>query len=392
MAFLFLPGPLAAPEVRAAFGPGATSAEPAVALGHAVQGDPAHGRLALVPAPGREAPGVLIGSGGPAADAARRLLVAMGGSDLRLEARLPDGSSVLARAVAAPAAPEAPPAPGDGPDQPALLREIILEFLGQPPQDDPGAAARLVAAIALRAAARVRGAARSAPRALGSPFGPGDVDPGTVAWPYGAFFAVESHRLRHRRHDGSMTGPVDRAVFTSGDAVTVVPFDPARGTVLLVEQFRAGPAARRDPRPWSIEAVAGRCDGLESPEATARREAVEEAGLALGRLVRAAAYYPSPGIASEFITSFVGEADLGAAGGLHGLAEEDEDIRALVVPLEAALDAAESGEIANAPLLVTLHWLARHRDRLVAAWMTEAAAPAPEASRAGAEAAPDSPT
>ena len=374
MAFLFLPGPLAAPDVRIALGPEAAAAEPAVALGHAVQGDVAGGRLVLVPAPGSEAPGMLIGSGGAAADAARRLLVAMGGGELRLEARRPDGSSVLAQAVAAPHAPEALPstAPDTGPQQHALLREIILEFLGQPPQDDPEAAARLVAAIAMRAAARVRGAARSAPCALGSPFGPGDVDPGSVTWPYGAFFAVESHRLRHRRYDGGMTGPVDRAVFTSGDAVTVVPFDPVRGTVLLVEQFRAGPAARRDPRPWSIEAVAGRCDGLETPEATARREAVEEAGLPLGRLVRAAAYYPSPGIASEFITSFVGEADLGTAGGLHGLAEEDEDIRALVVPLETALDAAESGEIANAPLLVTLHWLARHRDRLVAAWAAEA--------------------
>lgn len=370
MAFLFLPGPFAAPEVRTALGSGAEAADPAVAHGHAVQGDIAGGRLGLVPGPGRAAPGVLIGSGGAAADTARQLLVAMGGSEMRLEAHRPDGSSVLAQAVVAPTTPDLPPADAriEGSEQHALLREIILEFLGQPPQDEPSAAARLVAAIAMRAAARVRGAARSAPCVLGSPFGPEDVDPGTVAWPYGAFFAVESHRLRHRRYDGGMTGPVERAVFTSGDAVTVVPFDPARGTVLLVEQFRAGPAARRDRRPWSIEAVAGRCDGLETPEATARREAVEEAGLTLGRLVRAAAYYPSPGIASEFITSFVGEADLGAAGGLHGLAEEDEDIRALVVPLEDALDAAESGEIANAPLLVTLHWLARHRDRLVAAW------------------------
>lgn len=370
MAFLFLPGPLALPEVRTALGCGAEAADPVVVQGHVVQGDPAEGRLGLMPAPGQDAPGVLIASDGTAADSARRLLVAMGGSEQRLEAHRPDGSSVLAQAVVVPAAPEPSPqaAPGDEPQQAALLREIVLEFLGQPPQEDAETAARLVAAIAMRAAARVRGAARSAPCVLGSPFGPGDVDPGTVAWPYGAFFAVESHRLRHRRYDGSMTGTVERAVFTSGDAVTVVPFDPARGTVLLVEQFRAGPAARRDPRPWSIEAVAGRCDGLETPEATARREAVEEAGLTLGRLVRAAAYYPSPGIASEFITSFVGEADLGTAGGLHGLAEEDEDIRALVVPLDAALDAAELGEIANAPLLVTLHWLARHRDRLTAAW------------------------
>ena len=38
--------------------------------------------------------------------------------------------------------------------------------------------------------------------------------------------AMEEHRLRHRRFDGAMSEPLDRAVFTSGDAVTVLPFDP----------------------------------------------------------------------------------------------------------------------------------------------------------------------
>jgi nudix-type nucleoside diphosphatase (YffH/AdpP family) len=114
--------------------------------------------------------------------------------------------------------------------------------------------------------------------------------------------------------------------------------------------------------------VAGRCDALEPPEATARREALEEAGLTLGRLERIAAYYPSPGIISEFITAFVGEADLSAAGGLHGLPDEHEDIRAVVVPLDAALAAVASGEIDNAPLILSLLWLARHQDRLRREW------------------------
>ena len=127
--------------------------------------------------------------------------------------------------------------------------------------------------------------------------------------------------------------------------------------MLLIEQFRAGPHARRDPRPWCLETVAGRCDALEPPEATARREAREEAGLELGRLERIAAYYPSPGIVAEYITAFVGEADLGGAGGVHGLPEEHEDIRALVVPLEAALAAVATGEINNAPLMLSLYWL-----------------------------------
>ena len=165
-----------------------------------------------------------------------------------------------------------------------------------------------------------------------------------------------------------MSPPLERSVFASGDAATVLPFDVRRDAVLLIEQFRPGAFARRDPRPWFLETVAGRCDPLENPETTARREAREEAGLELGRLERVAAYYSSPGIAAEHITAFVGEADLSAAGGTHGVADEHEDIRAFVVPLDAALDAVATGEINNAPLLVTLLWLARHRGRLAAAW------------------------
>jgi nudix-type nucleoside diphosphatase (YffH/AdpP family) len=207
------------------------------------------------------------------------------------------------------------------------------------------------------------------PTALSAAPGTDGVELAERVHPYARFFAVEEHRLRHPRFDGGMSEPVERSVFASGDAVTVLPFDPRAGTVLLIEQFRAGPWARKDPRPWCLETVAGRSDRAEPPEATARREAVEEAGLTLGRLERIAAYYPSPGIASEYIVGFVGEADLGGAGGrTHGLAEEQEDIRTLVVPLERAMAAFASGEIRNAPLIISLLWLDRHAARLRLAW------------------------
>lgn len=71
---------------------------------------------------------------------------------------------------------------------------------------------------------------------------------------------------------------------------------------------------------------------------------------------------------SEYITAFVGEADLGAAGGTFGLPEEHEDIRAQVVPLEAALAAVASGEIDTAPLMLALSWLAANAPRLRRDW------------------------
>ncbi len=233
---------------------------------------------------------------------------------------------------------------------------------------EASAVAGLLHGIGIRALARTRGALSAAPVALGAGLGASDVAPIGREFSYARFFGMEEHRLRHRRFDGGMSASIDRAVFTSGDAITVLPFDPRTRTVLLIEQFRAGPWARRDPRPWCLETVAGRCDETEPPEATARREAREEADLALGRIERIASFYPSPGIVAEHITSFVAEADLGAAGGTHGLAEEHEDIRAFVVPLDAALSAVASGEINAAPLMISLLWLELHADRLVTAW------------------------
>lgn len=183
--------------------------------------------------------------------------------------------------------------------------------------------------------------------------------------PFRGFFAVEDMTLRHRRFDGSMTEPIRREVFVSTDAVTVLPWDPVRDLVLLVEQFRSGPVARGGGPVWQVEAVAGRIDPGESPEQTARREAAEEAGVSLGALIPVAGYYPSPGALSEYIHSFVALADLGAvAPGLHGLAEEGEDIRTHLIPLATALDWLATGRIGNAPLILTLLWLQREAPRL----------------------------
>lgn len=219
--------------------------------------------------------------------------------------------------------------------------------------------------------ARMRARAKASEPAAGrlrQRHGPEDVQSLGVARPYTGFFALEEHRLRHRLFAGGWSPPVGRTVLAVGDAVTVVPYDVARDSVLLIEQFRASMFARGDPCPWGVEAVAGRLDQAGDAEATARRETREEAGLELGRLETVAAYYTTPGFAAEHVTSFVGEADLGRAGGLHGEANENEDIRAFTVALDEALDGIARGEIDNAPAILSLLWIARHRDRLRAAW------------------------
>ncbi|VDC30694.1 NUDIX domain-containing protein [Pseudogemmobacter humi] len=249
---------------------------------------------------------------------------------------------------------------GQAAPDPALERRLagdILALMGRYPADR---LAQLRGPMLSRAASALRADRRAANGPLD-----GAVEVSEWAHPFRGFFAVEVADLRHRRFAGGMTGPIRREMFVATDAVTVLPYDPLRDRVLLVEQFRAGPLARGEARPWLIEAVAGRIDAGETPEQAARREAAEEAGIALGALIPVADYYPSPGAMTEYLYSYVALADLPeGTGGLHGLESEGEDIRTHVIPFDQAMRWMAEGRLANAPLILSLFWLARERERL----------------------------
>jgi ADP-ribose pyrophosphatase len=178
------------------------------------------------------------------------------------------------------------------------------------------------------------------------------------------FFALDEVALSHPTFAGGRMDVV-REVFVGTDAALVLPYDPATGRVVLLEQFRAGPWRRGDARPWVLEPVAGLVDPGESPEDCARREAAEEAGLTLRRLVPVPGGYASPGASTDFFHMFVGLCDLAEAHeGPGGLDAEGEDIRTHVVTLDAALALVETGEVNVLPLTSLLLWTALNRGRL----------------------------
>ena len=218
--------------------------------------------------------------------------------------------------------------------------------------------------ILARAGARLRAEAQPAAR-LRRRAAPGDLDEVRRWQPYQNFFAVEEYDIRFRRFDGTMSAEVNRAVFVSADAAVVLPYDPLRDRVLVIEQFRMGPHARGDRESWLLEAIAGRIDGGETPEQAAHREALEEAGLALRALVPATSYYPSPSAKSEFLYTYVGLADLpDGIAGVGGLPGEAEDIRAHLMPFETLLQLVEAGDVSAGPLALLTYWLALKRDAL----------------------------
>ncbi|MFT4674853.1 MAG: ADP-ribose pyrophosphatase [Reinekea sp.] len=182
---------------------------------------------------------------------------------------------------------------------------------------------------------------------------------------YRGFYQMDQMTVTHQRFDGG-SQTISRELMDRHDAVCVLLVDVGRRAVVLIEQFRVG--ALQDPNPWQIELVAGLIDKDEEPEAVARREAVEEAGVDIGRVLSISRYWPSSGGSNERIHLFVGEVDSQQASGIHGLAEEGEDIRVLSVPFDDAFGWVRDNVISNAAAIIALQWLQLNETSLSKRW------------------------
>lgn len=147
-----------------------------------------------------------------------------------------------------------------------------------------------------------------------------------------------------------------REVLNSGDAAAVLPYDLERRTVILVRQFRA-PVMHVEGHPDFLEAVAGLLDGDE-PEACARRETMEEAGLRVERLEPLGHFWSAPGITTERLHLFLAPytaADRVGEGG--GLAHEHEDIEVLEVGFDELTKLVASNAIADMKTMILVQAL-----------------------------------
>ena len=340
---MLLIGALAHPALRGRLAPDAVAGEP-------LQGQ------ALTPAPmaGIEAggwPALHAGSGEvPGWESGWTPMLRRYGNIFGLVPAMVAGREVLGVQDQAPG--------GSNAGQPELAG-AMAEWLLALPQDLPAETIRRrLPMIAAWVSARQRAVEDSADLPRIGPAGGDRLQILAREEPYSRFFSVEEITLRQRRHRGDWSPEMLRAVFVSGDATVVLPYDPVRDRVLLIDQLRAGPVARGDRQPWFYETVAGRVDPGESPEAAGLREAIEEAGLTITRLIAGPHNYPSPGIMAEFLYLYVGIADLpDEAAGFGGLDSEDEDIRSYIVPRTELTRMAMTGEIRNGPLLSLALWL-----------------------------------
>ncbi|KAA1227151.1 ADP-ribose diphosphatase [Vibrio cholerae] len=180
------------------------------------------------------------------------------------------------------------------------------------------------------------------------------------------FFRMVKCRFKHKRFAGGWSEPVEREMFERGHAAAMLPYDPIRDQVVIIEQIRVG--ALEHAQPWQLEIVAGVIDTDESAEQVVRRESVEEAGLTVGRIEKITSYYPSSGGCSEKLDVFIGEVDCSQAGGIHGLDCEGEDIKVHVMSRTEAYQLVKDGRIENGASIIALQWLALNYQPLQQQW------------------------
>lgn len=171
---------------------------------------------------------------------------------------------------------------------------------------------------------------------------------------YDGFFSMRAYSVEHDSFEGGSLR-IRREMMERGDAAAMLLYDPKADSVLLLDQFRIGPAARQD-NPWLTEIVAGIVDAGETAEEAVRRECLEEAGYQPYEVSFLGRYYSSPGGCSERIDLFLGLVDKDkpcTSGG--GVDHEHEDIRAYWVARAEALAMLAAGKInSGAPMLALL--------------------------------------
>lgn len=186
---------------------------------------------------------------------------------------------------------------------------------------------------------------------------------------YDGYFRIERYRLSHSLHNGGMSKPLIRELFERGHAAAVLPYDPARDSVVLVEQFRIGAHAAGLPA-WELETVAGIIETGETPEEVARRETQEEAGLTISDMIPIADYLSSPGGSSETVSLFCGRVDAtGVADTIQGLTHEGEDILVKVLPFSELERMVQRMEIHNAMTLIAAQWLVINHQNVRRKWV-----------------------
>src|ERR1700753_1937834 len=166
------------------------------------------------------------------------------------------------------------------------------------------------------------------------------------------YYVLRKASFDFQRGDGQWQHQ-ERESYDIGDAAAVLPFDRARGKVLLIKQFR-WPLFEWGYKQLLIEVIAGKLDG-DTPLDCIHKEAMEEAGVTLVNPHFFTNCFVSPGAVKERGALFMADYDSTAPrakGGGHE--SEGEDIIVLETTLDEALAMIARGEIVDMKTITLL--------------------------------------
>jgi nudix-type nucleoside diphosphatase (YffH/AdpP family) len=170
------------------------------------------------------------------------------------------------------------------------------------------------------------------------------------------WYTLKTTTFEWRRNDGTWQTQ-HRETYDRGNGATLLPYNRAQRTVVLVKQFRY-PAYVNGCDDLMIEAAAGLLDNA-SPEERIRAEAEEETGSRLREVQKVFEAYMSPGSVTEklhfFIAEYEADMKIGSGGG-HP--DEGEDIEVLELSIDEALAMIADGRIADAKTIMLLQYAA----------------------------------
>lgn len=189
---------------------------------------------------------------------------------------------------------------------------------------------------------------------------------------YDGHFKVDQLLVEHELFSGGTSKELTRERVSRQNAVAVLPYDPVRDEVVLVEQFRIGALKNNQQKdsPWLVEIIAGLVEDGEEYEDVACREALEEANCKVDNLTHVSSFFPTPGGFSELSHVYIAQTDTTGLGGICGLEEEGEDIRVHVVASNVAIEWLHQGKIRSAIPMIAIYNFIQLREKLKKQWLS----------------------
>ncbi len=172
---------------------------------------------------------------------------------------------------------------------------------------------------------------------------------------YDGFFKMHEVTLKYQKYDGSWTNNIKRELFGGAQVSAVLPYDPIKKEIVLIQQFRPGTISKNFDH-YLNEIVAGIIDKDEDPESAAVRECLEETGCKVKKLIPIQGYFPAPGSSESFYYLYLGEVETFKGSRIMGMENENEDIFVKSYKIEDVKEKMKNGKFLNGLTLIALQW------------------------------------